>query len=139
MKSNSALPIEGGEFGTFDFIPEANQLIWSGKTKEFFGLPHDAHVNYETYIAAIHPEDRDTSKAIAQQQADLKEGGLYELEYRTIGITDGKLRWLRSKGKATYNIRRRGNTVHGRNPGHHQTKGIGRKSQGKQPSVFATP
>ena len=97
------IAIEGGEFGTFDFTPKANQLIWSGKTKELFGLPPDASVDYETYIAALHPEDRGTSRAIALQQANLKDGGLYELEYRTIGITDGKLRWLRSKGKATYN------------------------------------
>ena len=97
------IAIEGGELGTFDFTPKADQLIWSAKTKEFFGLPPDAHVDYKTYLAALHPEDRGTSKAIAQQQAFLKEDGLYELEYRTIGITDGKLRWLRSKGKATYN------------------------------------
>ena len=97
------IAIEGGEFGTFDFLPETNQLIWSAKTKELFGLPPNATVGYDTYIAALHPEDRDTSRAIAQQQAHLKEGGLYELEYRTIGITDGKFRWLRSKGKATYN------------------------------------
>lgn len=97
------IAIEGGEFGTFDFLPEANQLIWSDKTKEFFGLPHDAKVDYETYLMAIHPDDRDLSSRIAQQQVALKEEGLYELEYRTIGINDGKLRWLRSKGKATYN------------------------------------
>ncbi len=97
------IAIEGGEFGTFDFIPKANQLIWSTKTKELFGLPPDARVDYQTYITALHPEDRGTSRAIAQQQSDLKEGGVYELEYRTIGISDGKLRWLRSKGKGTYN------------------------------------
>ena len=97
------IAIEGGEFGTFDFFPKTNQLIWSGKTKELFGLPPNASVSYDTYIAALHPEDTGTSRAVAHQQAHLNEGGLYELEYRAIGITDGKLRWLRSKGKATYN------------------------------------
>lgn len=97
------IAIEGGELGTFDFIPEENQLIWSAKTKEFFGLPLDAKVDYDTYIMALHPDDRDLSRNVAQQHIDLKEDGLYELEYRTIGINDGKLRWLRSKGKATYN------------------------------------
>lgn len=99
------IAIEGGEFGTFDFLPQTNQLIWSDKTNELFGLPPGAATNYETYIAAIHPEDRSTSRAIVQQEVRLTEDGLYELEYRTIGITDGKLRWLRSKGKATYDIK----------------------------------
>ncbi|OYU81771.1 MAG: hypothetical protein CFE23_02485 [Flavobacterium sp. BFFFF1] len=97
------IAIEGGEFGTFDFFPNTKQLIWSDKTRELFGLPKDAPVNYETYLSAIHPDDRGRSMSIAQQQEQLKRGGLYELEYRVIGISNGQLRWLRSKGKATYN------------------------------------
>ena len=33
----------------------------------------------------------------------MNENGLYELEYRTVGIEDKKTRWVRSKGKANYN------------------------------------
>jgi len=33
-----------------------------------------------------------------------ESGGLYEDEYRTIGITDGKLRWVRSKGKISFDL-----------------------------------
>ena len=97
------IALEGGELGTFDFNPQTGILLWSAKTKELFGLPPDAPVNYETYINSIHPDDRKNSQTIAQQRQSLLKGGFYELEYRAIGISDGLTRWIRSKGKATYN------------------------------------
>ncbi|MEP7264494.1 MAG: PAS domain S-box protein [Bacteroidota bacterium] len=98
------IALEGGELGTFDYFPIDGKLLWSVKTKELFGLPPDAPVNFDLYIKALHPEDRNTSQAIAQQKLMLENGGLYDIEYRTIGISDGKVRWVRSKGIATYDV-----------------------------------
>ncbi len=97
------IAMEGGELGTFDFIPHSNKLFWSSKTKELFGLPADAEVNYDVYLNAIHPEDRDKSELILESFFETQNQNMYEVEYRTKGITDGKLRWVRSKGKATFN------------------------------------
>ncbi|MEO8413281.1 MAG: PAS domain S-box protein [Ginsengibacter sp.] len=96
------IALEGGELGTFDFFPRESKLLWSAKTKELFGLPAEAEVNIDVYLQGLHPGDKNTSGAIAQQRANQAPDGLYEMEYRTIGITDGKIRWLRSKGIATY-------------------------------------
>lgn len=97
------IALAGGELGTFDYYPLENKLYWSAKTKEFFGLPPDAEVNYETYLKAIHPADKTGSLAITEGAFPIYENGLYELVYRATGVEDGKLRWIRSKGKATYN------------------------------------
>jgi|GEM_PF-411372 len=98
------IALEGGELGTFDFFPAEGKLLWSAKTKELFGLPPDADVNMEIYMQALHPDDRHTLQAIAQPKIVLQNRGLYDLEYRTIGIADGRLRWVRSKGIATYDV-----------------------------------
>ena len=97
------IALTGGELGTFDYYPLEKQLLWSDKTKELFGFLPDSKVDYETYTQAIYSEDLDSSVALAQNRFPLNEDGLYELEYRTVGIKDGKIRWLKSKGKATYN------------------------------------
>jgi PAS domain S-box-containing protein len=97
------IALMGGELGTFDYYPSENKLLWSAKTKEYFGLSPDADVNYETYLKAIHEEDKTGSLAPTESSFPTDENGLYELTYRVVGIEDGKLRWLRSKGKATYN------------------------------------
>ncbi len=93
---------EGGELGTFDFFPQTGRLVWSAKTKELFGLPPDAEVDYNVYLKALHPNDKERSDAASQQAMKFENGGFYENEYRTIGITDGKLRWVRSKGKIIF-------------------------------------
>jgi len=98
------IALEGGELGTFDYFPVEGKLLWSAKTKELFGLPPESAVNIDLYIHALHPDDRNTSQAIIQQKRILQNGGLYDLEYRTIGITDGRLRWVRSKGITTYDV-----------------------------------
>ncbi len=98
------IALEGGELGTFDFFPAEGKLLWSAKTKELFGLLPDAAVDIEIYMQALHPDDRNKSNELVLQSSLLQNGGLYDLEYRTIGITDGRLRWIRSKGIATYDV-----------------------------------
>ncbi|HEU4634073.1 MAG TPA: PAS domain-containing protein, partial [Flavisolibacter sp.] len=95
------LAFEGGELGYFDYNPKTGELKWSARTKELFGLPPDAPVDYETYLDALYPEDRKRTHTTVQKALDPKIG-FYENEYRVIGLTDGKLRWLRSKGKAFF-------------------------------------
>src|SRR5690242_5708728 len=95
------IALDGGELGTFDFYPLEKKLLWSAKTKELFGLSPDAEVNCETYLKAIHGADTGNSVALSQNRFPL-ENGLYELEYRVVGIEDGKVRWVKSKGKASY-------------------------------------
>ena len=92
------IAIEGGELGTYDYYPQTGKLNWSPKTKELFGLPPDAEVDYNTYFRGLHPDDKERFEATTQKAMEPGNGGLYENEYRTIGITDGKLRWVRSKG-----------------------------------------
>jgi len=96
------IALEGGEFGMYDFYPQTGELIWSNKTKEFFGLPDSAPVNFDTYLNGLHPDDKERSQAAIEKAMNPKNGGFYENEYRTIGITDGKLRWIKSKGKINF-------------------------------------
>ena len=55
----------------------------------------------QTYLNGLHPDYKKQSESVAGGNIQHGVNGLYELEYRTIGITDGKTRWVRSKGKAT--------------------------------------
>ncbi len=96
------IAIEGGELGTYDFNPQTGELTWSPKTKALFGLPPDAEVNYDTFLSGLHPEDKERAYAANQKAMDIQYGERYENEYRTIGITDGKTRWVRSKGKTNF-------------------------------------
>lgn len=95
------LAMEGGELGYFDFDPNSGELRWSARTKALFGLPPDAPVDYNVYLNSLYPEDRERTHAAVQKAMDLNFG-VYENEYRVVGPNDGRLRWLRSKGKTFF-------------------------------------
>ncbi len=98
------IAVEGGELGMFDYYPETGKLVWSAKTKEMFGLSPDAEIDYATYVKALHPDDKENLKVVTDTINHPEGGGMYDLEYRVVGINDGKLKWIRSKGKATFSV-----------------------------------
>ncbi|RIV27022.1 PAS domain S-box protein [Fibrisoma montanum] len=96
------LAIESTDLGTWDFYPHTGELIWSERCKELFGLPPDAYVDYAVFLQGIHPDDRDKTDAVVQSVLQPGNEGFYDIEYRTVGLTDGKLRWLRAIGQAYF-------------------------------------
>ena len=97
------IAIESAELGTWDFYPETGVLKWDSRCKELFGLPPDAYVDYQIFLRGLHPEDREKVDQVVQMAFQPESGGGYNIEYRTIGLEDGKLRWISAKGRAYFN------------------------------------
>ena len=95
--------------GTWDFYPDTGLLDWDQRCKELFGLSADAFVDYAVFLQGLHPADRDRVDNIVRESFRPESGGFYDTEYRTVGIEDGKLRWIAAKGKAFF---REDGTVH---------------------------
>ncbi|QDZ06784.1 response regulator [Sphingomonas panacisoli] len=94
---------DAAEIGTWDFDPISGALRWDDKCKALFGLGAHAEITYErSFLAGLHPEDR--ARADAAVQAALATGGsgVYDIEYRTVGIEDGVERWLVATGRAIF-------------------------------------
>lgn len=91
------IALEGGDLGYYDYYPQSGELNWSARTKEMFGLPPEAKVDYSIYLKGL--QDKEQGDSAVQKAMQPESRGRYEREYRTIGITDGKSRWIRSKGK----------------------------------------
>jgi PAS domain S-box-containing protein len=96
------LTIEATQLGTWDYHPPSGRLDWSPRCKELFGLPPSAEVSYETFSAALHPEDRARVEAAVLRSLDLASGGLFDEEFRALGVHDGVERWLRFIGRAFF-------------------------------------
>ncbi|MBB3660811.1 PAS domain S-box-containing protein [Rhizobium sp. BK650] len=98
------LATEAAEIGTWDYDPASNELRWDVRCKQLFGLSPEATVTYEgSFIAGIHPDDRERADAAVRRAIDPQGSGHYEIEYRTIGIEDGKQRWVAATGRAFFN------------------------------------
>ncbi|MCR5886957.1 PAS domain-containing protein [Hymenobacter sp. J193] len=95
--------VEAAGVGTWDFNPLTGDLQWSARCKELFGLPADAPIDYNRFLAGLHPNDRAATDAVVQQALDPAGRGQYDIEYRTVGLEDGgQLRWLRATGQAIF-------------------------------------
>jgi PAS domain S-box-containing protein len=96
------LAVESTGLGTWDWNLITGGLKWDERCKAVFGLPPDAEVDYEVFLAGLHPDDRERADRIVRQALDPEGGGEYRTEYRTVGLTDGVERWLAARGQAFF-------------------------------------
>ena len=96
------LATEATRLGTFDFDPATGGLLWDARCKEIFGLPPDAGVDYETFLAGLHPDDRDRADRAVRRALEPTADGEFDLEYRVVGIGDGQERWVEARGRVFF-------------------------------------
>jgi PAS domain S-box-containing protein len=92
--------------GTFNFDVQQNVLTWDDGCRALFGLPPGAPVTYqEAFIKGVHPDDRARADHAVEAALDPAGDGVFEVEYRTIGIEDGKLRHVAARGQTYFEDR----------------------------------
>ena len=96
------LATEAADIGTFDFFPSTGELQFSERSRQMFGIPVDVKVTYETYLAGVHPDDRYIVHETVARVREPGGTGRFDIEYRTIGIADGKERWVAERGRAVH-------------------------------------
>jgi PAS domain S-box-containing protein len=84
------------ELGMWFWDIATNQLEWTDKCKELFGLSPDTHISYEMFLEYLHPEDRQRTHAAVTRC--LEEKVDYNVEYRVIW-GDGSIHWIAAKGR----------------------------------------
>lgn len=97
------LATDAASIGTWDYNPVTGQLRWDDKCKAFFGLPPEAEISYDgAFLAGLHPDDRGRADQAVQMALDPSHSGQFHLEYRTVGIRDGKERWIAASGDTLF-------------------------------------
>jgi PAS domain S-box-containing protein len=96
------LATEAAAVGTWDFDPVTGTLSWDERCKALFGLSPNVTVDYNTFLAGLHPEDRAASDAAVKQALASEGTPDFSIEYRTIGLGDGIERWIAARGRAFF-------------------------------------
>ncbi|MCJ2060611.1 PAS domain S-box protein [Methylobacterium sp. J-048] len=94
------LAVEATGTGIFDYDLVSDVLEWDARTRTLFGLPPDAPVSYDVFLAGLHPEDRAWVDEAVRVALDPTGSGAYDIAYRTIGLGDGVERWVAAMGQA---------------------------------------
>ena len=97
------LASRAAKLGQFDFRPNENILEWDDRCRALFGLSPGAPVSFEgSYVAGLHPNDRDAAIAAVAAALDPHGARNFDVEYRTIGIEDGVTRHVHAQGLAFF-------------------------------------
>ncbi len=97
------LALKAADLGTFDIDLVKQTMIWDARCRELFGIFNEDVVNYEfSFLEGMHEDDRERVDAVIQNLYKGENGGDYDEEYRTIGMEDKKLRWVRAIGKVLF-------------------------------------
>lgn len=97
------LATEAAEVGFWDLDLTTNALVWSSRVKQMFGLSPDAPASIAEFFAGLHPDDYPRVNAAFCAAVDPARRALYDVEYRTLGREDGRLRWVAAKGRGLFN------------------------------------
>jgi len=90
------LATTAAELGMWFWNITTNELIWTEKCKQLFGLSPEAEVNFEVFLNCVHPEDH---PLIEQAIADCIENKLEcNIEYRSVWY-DGSIHWIDARGR----------------------------------------
>ncbi|MEH1936428.1 MAG: PAS domain-containing protein [Nostoc sp.] len=93
------LATTAAELGMWFWNITTNELIWTEKCQQLFGLKPEAEMGYEIFLNCIHSEDRQRiHEAIARS---LEEKVDCDIEYRSLW-SDGSIHWIAAKGRVFY-------------------------------------
>jgi PAS domain S-box-containing protein len=80
--------------GSWRLDVRQNELLWSDETYRIFGIPKGAPLTYETFLATVHPDDREY---LDRKWAAAMGGELYDIEHRI--IAGGVVKWVRERAE----------------------------------------
>ncbi len=100
------LATEHAEIGFWDVDLVNDVLIWPPRVKAMFGISPGVPVSMLDFFNGLHPEDRAQTAQAFESACDPEQRTLYEVEYRTLGKEDGRLRWVAARGRGIFDDRR---------------------------------
>ncbi len=103
------LALSGGKVDIWDYDAGTNHFRWHGELGKNLGWPDTASLTIESFVDAIHPEDRQSLLAALRESADR---GDLDSEFRVV-YPDGSLHWFAVRGRAEYDLEGNGLRIHG--------------------------
>ncbi|HXV19855.1 MAG TPA: ATP-binding protein [Desulfuromonadales bacterium] len=74
-----------------------NELLWSDENYRIFGIPKDTPLTYETFLAAVHPDDRDF---VDRSWRAARRGEPCEIEHRI--VVGSEVKWVRERAELEF-------------------------------------
>ncbi len=88
-------------FGIYDFDLATGVIAWDPIVRGLWGVDADTPITFGLFIRGLHPDDRETTRALIERALDPAGDGDYRAQYR-LGSADGPVRWVEAVGKILF-------------------------------------
>jgi PAS domain S-box-containing protein len=88
------------QLGIFDWEARTGLVQWDERTYELWGVKSNEPVTHETFLAGVHPEDRDGAQQAIDKALDASGDGRFAAIFRVMNCADGLTRWVEASGRA---------------------------------------
>lgn len=78
--------------GSWRLDVNRNQLTWSAETYRIFGIPSERPLTYESFLATVHPDDREH---VDRSWKAALAGAPYDIEHRI--VIEKETKWVRER------------------------------------------
>jgi len=87
--------------GIFDHDHRTDVVFWSPRQREIYGWGADEQVTLPSFLAVLHPGDRDAIAAAMRRAHDPAGDGSFDVEHR-ITRRDGATRWIATRSRTLF-------------------------------------
>jgi PAS domain S-box-containing protein len=99
--------LDAAKSGTWEWDLRDNENKWSDEIWNLYGLePYSCEPSYDSWLATVHPEDRETAQQQVKQAVE--SGTELNLEYRLSDRSRG-VRWIAGRGRPLFDVK--GNAI----------------------------
>jgi len=96
--------VDAAGLAVFAMDIATGEYLWNEHLRAMLGVPGDVPLDYEGFLAMVHPEDRDRVRAAGLAALDPKGTGAYDCEMRMVRA-DGEIVWVRARGQTAFSRR----------------------------------
>ncbi|HYC05913.1 MAG TPA: histidine kinase dimerization/phosphoacceptor domain -containing protein [Azospirillaceae bacterium] len=99
--------VDAAGLAVFAMDLSTGEYLWNEHLRAMLGVPGDCALDYEGFLAMVHPEDRERVRAAGLAAIDPKGSGAYDCEMRMVR-PDGETVWVRARGQTAFLRRDKG-------------------------------
>lgn len=93
--------LRAGRLGVY-YDPRTHRVTWDATVYRLWGVREGEPVSYDTWEAAVHPDDVARVRQAFCRALEPDGGGRYDLEFRIFDRSDNSLRWVNTEADVTF-------------------------------------
>ncbi len=89
---------QAARFGTYDFYPMTNRLVWSEMLRTMMHVSPQTNITPDLFLSIVHPDDRAQVATFFANPAASPDGRSFQAQEYRVSLENGEVRWMLDRG-----------------------------------------